>query len=458
MEIPKLKVFIIYAHEDRLYKDDLLKSLKLLQKNGLVAAWHDRDLMAGDDWDKVIRGHLTSAHIILPIISIAFFNSDYIDQVEIVEAFLRYDSGEAHILPIIARQCKWMDDPRISKLQALPENGRPIAKWESRDDAFDSVYDGIKAKITEIQAGWRTAAHAELLRKEDEASFATARTHADFEAYLKKHSLHADQARQKITAFKKEEEKVAALATEKERQRQAEHADHAAFAAAHTRLDFEASLKKNYLLHAKEARQKINIFKKEEAAKVPDQAHLRAEEEARSKNLPDMAFIKGGTFQMGDTFDDGSADEKPVHSATVGDFYLGKTAVTFEEYDRFCTETRRKKPVDHGWGRGQCPVINVSWDDAQAYCAWLSKVSGKEFRLPTEAEWEYAAREGGRKVRFGNGKAAADPAQINFDASKDYKKPYSAVGKYRKKTVSGSKRQCRKGGGTSRRTKDLCFC
>ncbi len=219
MEIPKLKVFIIYAHEDRLYKDDLLKSLKLLQKNGLVAAWHDRDLMAGDDWDKVIRGHLTSAHIILPIISIAFFNSDYIDQVEIVEAFLRYDSGEAHILPIIARQCKWMDDPRISKLQALPENGRPIAKWESRDDAFDSVYDGIKAKITEIQAGWRTAAHAELLRKEDEASFATARTHADFEAYLKKHSLHADQARQKITAFKKEEEKVAALATEKERQR-----------------------------------------------------------------------------------------------------------------------------------------------------------------------------------------------------------------------------------------------
>jgi len=103
MEIPPLKIFIIYAHEDRDYKNELLKSLKLLQKNGLVEAWHDRDLVAGDDWDKVIRGHLETAHIILPIISIDFFNSDYIEQVEIEEAFRRYEKGEAHILPVIAR-------------------------------------------------------------------------------------------------------------------------------------------------------------------------------------------------------------------------------------------------------------------------------------------------------------------------------------------------------------------
>lgn len=102
------------------------ESLKLLQKNGLVEAWHDRDLVAGDDWDKVIRGHLEAAHIILPIDYIDFFNSDYIEQVEIEEAFRRYDNGEAHILPIIARQCKWMDDPRIAKLQALPKMACPL--------------------------------------------------------------------------------------------------------------------------------------------------------------------------------------------------------------------------------------------------------------------------------------------------------------------------------------------
>ena len=120
-----LKTFIIYAHEDRGFKEDLFKRLKLLRSQGLIAPWHDRDLVAGDDWDKVIRGHLAIADIILPIISIDFFNSDYIEQVEIVEAFERYEHGKAHILPIIARQCRWEDDPRIAKLQALPENGTP---------------------------------------------------------------------------------------------------------------------------------------------------------------------------------------------------------------------------------------------------------------------------------------------------------------------------------------------
>jgi formylglycine-generating enzyme required for sulfatase activity len=68
--------------------------------------------------------------------------------------------------------------------------------------------------------------------------------------------------------------------------------------------------------------------------------------------------------------------------------------VTFDEYDRFCERARREKPGDEGWGRGRRPVINVSWDDAQAYIAWLSHETGKTYRLPSEAEWEYACRAG----------------------------------------------------------------
>jgi formylglycine-generating enzyme len=127
--------------------------------------------------------------------------------------------------------------------------------------------------------------------------------------------------------------------------------------------------------------------------------------------------------------------------------------VTFEEYDAFCEATGREKPNDEGWGRGDRPVINVSWYDAVAYCNWLSEqdgftevytIKGKTvtvdwnadgYRLPTEAEWEYAAREGGRKVRFGNGKDIADPEEINFNAHKNYQKSYSIDGKYRKQTV-----------------------
>ena len=87
-----------------------------------------------------------------------------------------------------------------------------------------------------------------------------------------------------------------------------------------------------------------------------------------------------------------------MHSVTVSDFNISKTEVTFEQYDAFCDATGRAKPHDEGWGRGDRPVINVNWHDAVAYCEWKSKATGKTYRLPTEAEWEYAAR-GGNKSK-----------------------------------------------------------
>jgi formylglycine-generating enzyme required for sulfatase activity len=138
------------------------------------------------------------------------------------------------------------------------------------------------------------------------------------------------------------------------------------------------------------------------------------------KSAGNMVFVERGSFTMGDTWGDGRQNESPVHEVTLTyDFFVGKYETTFDEYDAFCEATGRSKPDNEGWGRGQRPVINVSWWDATAYCNWLSdkeklpkaydskgnlldkdgrvttdpsKVVG--YRLPTEAEWEYAARGG----------------------------------------------------------------
>ena len=98
------------------------------------------------------------------------------------------------------------------------------------------------------------------------------------------------------------------------------------------------------------------------------------------------------------------SDEQPVHEVVINyDFEIAKYPVTFEEYDLFCEDTGREKPDDEGWGRGKRPVINVSWNDAKEYCKWISKKTGENYRLPTEAEWEYSCRAGTTtKWSFGN--------------------------------------------------------
>ena len=118
---------------------------------------------------------------------------------------------------------------------------------------------------------------------------------------------------------------------------------------------------------------------------------------------PDMVYVIGGNFMMGCKQDKVSSceeDELPQHEVTVANYYIGKSEVTFDEYDRFCNDTGREKPKDGGWGRGQRPVINVNWEDANAYCKWLSQKTGKSYRLPTEEEWEYAAKGGNKSKSY----------------------------------------------------------
>ena len=112
---------------------------------------------------------------------------------------------------------------------------------------------------------------------------------------------------------------------------------------------------------------------------------------------PEMLVLPAGRFWMGSPDDEPGHDddEGPRHEVAIPSaFALSVTPVTFADFDHFAEATGRTVPADAGWGRGNRPVINVSWVDAVAYAAWLSDQTGKPYRLPSEAEWEYACRAG----------------------------------------------------------------
>lgn len=109
---------------------------------------------------------------------------------------------------------------------------------------------------------------------------------------------------------------------------------------------------------------------------------------------PVMVKLTAGKYTMGSNRNQVSGNEWPAHTVEIKAFAISREEVTFDEYDHFAQATGRRLPDDAGWGRGKHPVINVSWDDAVAYTGWLSGRTGKNYRLPTESEWEFAVRGG----------------------------------------------------------------
>ncbi|MBU1613593.1 SUMF1/EgtB/PvdO family nonheme iron enzyme [Patescibacteria group bacterium] len=196
---------------------------------------------------------------------------------------------------------------------------------------------------------------------------------------------------------------------------------------------------------------------------VPRSESTKISSATDTNNLPEMVFIKGGAFRMGSN--DGQDHEKPVHTVTVSDFWMGKYEVTVAEFEKFVSETGYQTDADGeritnsikgggsylwtgstwekkagvNWrcdaqgntrrsGELNHPVIHVSWNDAVAYCDWLSRTTGQKYRLATEAEWEYAARSGGKNYKYSWGNFGPEGKRGGNIADESLKRVFGSSG------------------------------
>jgi internalin A len=146
-----VRVAFSYSHKDEELRDKLETHLKLLQRQRVISAWHDRKIMGGEDWAGVIDDNFKRADLILLLVSADFLASDYCYQTEMALALERHKQGEAKVVPVMLRPCDWKGAP-FGALQGFPKDMKPVVKWRNRDEAWTNVAAGIRKVAEELRA------------------------------------------------------------------------------------------------------------------------------------------------------------------------------------------------------------------------------------------------------------------------------------------------------------------
>ena len=146
-----IEIFLCYAHEDELLRNELARHLGALKRQGFFEVWHDREIIAGTEWEIEIDKHLNTAQVILLLVSQYFLDSDYCYLIEMTRAIERHNRGEARVIPIILRPVFFQRAP-FAKLMPLPTNRKPItdSSWYSLDEAFFDVEEGVRKAVEDL--------------------------------------------------------------------------------------------------------------------------------------------------------------------------------------------------------------------------------------------------------------------------------------------------------------------
>jgi hypothetical protein len=150
MEQQSIEVFFSYSREDKQLRDKLEIHLSGLRWRGVISAWHDRQIVAGSEWEEEIDRHMRSADIILLLISPDFVASKYCYEIELPDAIARHEAGEAYVVPILLRPTAGWKHLPFAKLQVYPSGGKPITQWADQDNAFVDVVEGIERAVESL--------------------------------------------------------------------------------------------------------------------------------------------------------------------------------------------------------------------------------------------------------------------------------------------------------------------
>ena len=365
-----LDVFISYSHGDEAFKDELVKyHLKLLQRENKINAWQDRDIEAGAMWAQEIEVQLDKAQIVLLLVTRKFIASDYCYEIEMQRASKRHYAGTARVIPIILEPCSWKRSP-LKDLQVLPQDGKPVIEWPNRASVFLDIENGIRRVIDTLSAERLRQKQATEERQKQEQEAAEERQRQEQE----------EAERRRV-----EKEKQPHLSTAPASPKQPSHFDPQTF-------EFQTvvirSVQPGGLLGF--GQPKVDIHYQKSQA-------IQFNQVLGNSTLLTMVKIPGGQFWMGspDSELERLDSEGPQHSVTISEFWMGKYAVTQTQWSEVAALPKVSHDLElfpSNFRGDKRPVECVSWYEAVEFCERLSRSTGRIYRLPSEAEWEYACR------------------------------------------------------------------
>ncbi len=431
-----LKVFISYSPADESLKNELVNHLTTSIRQGIISTWDAREIPPGGEWDRQINENLNTGDIILLLVSSDFIRSEYCWSVEVTRAIERHEAKEACVIPIILRSVDW-DDAPFAQLQPLPKNAPPVRSWNNQDDAFKNVAQGIRSaanklieerqqKQLKIEAAIAQYRHrAEYFTSDGKISHLELDILNDLQKNLGLTDSEAIAIRKKaLESYRIYKEKIEIY-----------------------RLSLINFLDEQGYPLDENAETELKEFQQHYKLKNEDVVRLRKAQEAElfteklgNGVVLEIVPIPGGKFLMGspDNEPERRNSESPQHLVSIQPFFIGKYPVTQSQWA--IVAALKKVNIDlnpdpsHFKGANR-PVERVSWDDAIEFCARLSNKTGKTYRLPSEAEWEYACRAGTTTPFYFGERITTDLANYNGN----YTYGAGSKGEYRKQTTDVGK-------------------